>query len=279
MLYPSNWDIYEKDANGLNDVARMLQQARDRYYVKLRPLDSLVLDTNGVNIWSGSYTNLLGFNLTEFKRVVIIATGSVVKYNLDELFLLPAAPISMPYIYWGEREGWQFSTQLMVITPSKASFSKITDVLKKGQLPEYDTSILESLFYGKIIKIPQRPFALLPGEYRRKSHNNYLGKRWPRTWDADNILREARIVYFSDNPIPKPWIKASQDMLNRNMPLCQPTEGFGASNCRDRQVWHKLYADYEEKRQSLCGKDFAPVLNEHGRVDVGNGVGRAFQTI
>lgn len=277
-MYPSSWDINETDGGELSPIARMLQKALKSYYVHLRPLDALVPDTTGENIWTGPNTKLLGYNLTEFDRIVTLDAGSVVKYNLDELFLIPATPLAMPYIYWGQPEDWQFSTQLMIMTPSKASFSRITDTIKGNEMAEHDTSILEKLFHGKIIKIPQRPFALLPGEYRRKSHDNYLEKRWPKRWNADEIHREARIVYFSDYPIPKPWIKANQELINRHMPRCDESKGFGASNCRDRQVWLKLYSDYGEKRKALCGKEFEPVFRQGPVADTKKGTGRIFHT-
>lgn len=276
MLYPSNWDLEERVDGGLTPTAYLLQRAQKDYYVKLRPLDALVLDTTEENIWAGPYTKFLGFNLTEFNRVVAIAAGSVVKYNLDELFLIPAAPIAMPHVYWGSQDGWQFSPQLTIMTPSSDSFSRLTDAIKVSPVGEYDISVLEKVFHGQIIRIPQRPFALLSGELRRKSHDHYIGNAFPRIWNPYNILHKARILYFSDDPIPKPWYTASQDLLNRYMPSCEESEGFGASNCEDRQVWLRLYSDYAEWRKAVCGNDFDPAVNNRSDENLGKAQERVF---
>lgn len=260
MLYPSDWDLEEKDGNEYTPVARLLQQAKKNYYVKLRPLDALVQnDTAAREMWSGPYTKLLGFNLTEFDRVLAIDPASIVRQNLDELFLYPAAPLAMPYIYFGRVNGWHFSTQLTLMTPSTTSFSRVSEAIKGAPATEYDSAILETLFRGQIIKIPQRPFAFLSGEYRRTSHEHYIGNRWPKKWDPDRMLGEARLLHFADDPLPKPWVKASQDLVNRNMPSCRRSEWFGASDCRDREVWSKLYWDYADMRKAVCGTSFEVV--------------------
>jgi len=262
MLYPSNWDLEETIDGELTPIARTIKQAQKSYFVKIRPLDALVQNITGENIWAEPYTKFLGFSITDFERVLVIDPDSVVKQNLDELFLIPQAPVAMPYVYLGKQEGWQFSTQVMLITPSANSFTQISDAIRGAQSTEYDTTILETLFHGQIIKIPQRPFALLSGEYRRTSHRQYMGLRFPKKWDPDYIQQETRIMHFSDYPLPKPWARASQELLNKNMPQCQRSEWFGASNCRDREVWMKMYSDYRERRKAVCGAQFEAVLKE-----------------
>jgi hypothetical protein len=273
MLYPSSWDLDEKVGREYTPIAWMLQQAQNNYYVKLRPLDALLnrQKTATGHTWTDPYTKFLGFNLTEFDRVLAIDTASVVKQNLDELFLIPAAPVAMPYIYYGQAKGWHFSTQLTLMTPSAKSFAQISKAIQTLSPTEDDLSVLETLFHGQIIRIPQRPFALLAGEYRRKSHAHYIGNRWPKKWDPDYMLGESRILHFSDHPIPKPWIKASQVLLNRNMPKCKNSEWFGASNCRDRAVWLKLYRDYADMRKAVCGNSFEVVPMDE---ETGKGSGR-----
>ena len=276
MLYPSNWNMDEKQAEQYTPIARMLRQAQHDYYVKLRPLDALSKEQmmGARHTWAAPFTKLLGFNLTEFDRVLAIDPASVVKHNLDELFLIPASPVAMPYIYYGQADGWRFSTQLTLMTPSPDSFYKISDAIQALSPIEDDLSVLEAQFRGQIIKLPQRPFALMAGEYRRTEHTEYIGYQFPKKWDPDYMHKEARILHFSDHPIPPPWIKASQVSSNKNMPKCKNSEWFGASDCRDRAVWFKLYRDYADMRKAVCGNGFEVVHREDK--EMGQASGRSF---
>jgi len=265
MIYPSSWDPNEIDEvspfQELTPIARLLQQAQNDYYVKLQPVD--VLHQNGTKetTWADSYTKLLAFNLTQFDRVLALDADSVVLQNLDDLFLFQKAPLAMPYVYWGEPTGWSFSSQMLLITPSASSFQLIESEIKKAKPDEYDMDILNSLFKNKILQIPQRPYNLLSGEFRRRKHAAYM-RSHPRPfsrdqkWDPDFILSEAKFLHFSDWPIPKPWMRAKKEELNKYMPKCLQGEWFGASDCRDRAVWLKLYYDFAVKRQAVCAEGF-----------------------
>jgi alpha-N-acetylglucosamine transferase len=258
MLYPSNWDPNEVDeinAGKLTPMARLLQDAASKYYVKLQPVS--VLHQNGTTqeTWADSYTKLLAFNLTSFSRVLALDSDSVVLKNLDDIFLLPKAPLAMPYVYWGEPEGWQYSSQMMLITPSTYDFSVIETAIRRAKPDEYDMDIINNLYKDKILRIPQRPYNLLTGEFRRRNHVPYLGSR-SEQWDPDAILGEAKFMHFSDWPIPKPWMRASKDLLNKHMPRCTTSEWFGATDCRDRTLWLKLYFDFAMRRKEVCGEGF-----------------------
>jgi hypothetical protein len=225
------------------------------YYVKLRPIEVLSQDDAAQATWADSYTKLLAFNLTEFDRVLALDSDSVVLQNLDEIFLLPAAPLAMPYVYWGEPEGWQLSSQMMLIQPSIQGFSNIQTAIGNANKDEYDMDIINKLYGPEVLKIPQRPYDLLTGEFRRKDHWAYLGSS-SEAWDPEVVLREAKFMHFSDWPIPKPWIRAPKDLLNKHMPKCSKSGWFGASDCRDRIIWLKLYYDFAMKRKAVCGAGF-----------------------
>ena len=264
MFYPYSWDASEIDeyspSQDLNHIARLLQSASREYYVKLQPISLLHQNRTTQETCADSYTKLLAFNLTSLDRVLTIDTNSVVLQNLDELFLLQPAPVAMPYVYWGSPTGWSFSSQMMLITPSTTTFSQIESAIKGAKADEYDMDILNSLFRNRILRIPERPYNLLSGEFRRTEHKQYLGptsqKAYAKPWDPDAILAEARVLHFSDWPVPQPWVRASQEVLNKYMPKCRKSEWFGASNCRDRAVWLKLYVDFEVRRNAVCGVGF-----------------------
>lgn len=267
MLYPSHWDPNEIDdfdpAQGLTPIARLLQQASEQYFVKLHPVSVLHQNNTSQETWSDSYTKLLAFNLTSFDRVLALDSDGVVLQNLDSLFLLPPAEIAMPYVYWGQPTGWAFSSQLLLLTPSASTFSKIETRIKNAAPDEYDMDILNSLFKSQILRIPQRPYNPLSGEFRRTNHAAYLSsKSNPASaqtapqWDPELALSTAAYLHFSDWPIPKPWMRASQALLNTHMPKCRKSEWFGATDCRDRNVWTKLYFDFAVRRMSVCGAGF-----------------------
>ncbi|PMD34160.1 glycosyltransferase family 8 protein [Hyaloscypha variabilis F] len=265
MLYPSHWDVNETDpyspSQELTPIARLLQQANTDYFVKLQPVDVLHQNNTKEATWADSYTKLLAFNLTQFDRVLVLDSDAVVLQNLDEIFLFQKAPIAMPYVYWGEPTGWSFSSQMLLITPSASSFDKISAAVEGAKSDEYDMDILNSLFKDRILRIPQRPYNLLTGEFRRRNHAHYLrshplSANRGQKWDPDFILGEAKFMHFSDWPIPKPWIRAKKEVLNKYMPRCVQSEWFGASDCRDRAIWLKLYYDFAVRRQAVCGEGF-----------------------
>lgn len=259
MLYPSTWDPDEIDdyspSLDYTPVARLLQEAQSKYFVKIQPVD--IMHKNGTlqPTWADSYTKLLAFNLTQFDRVLALDSDSIVLKNLDSVFLLPKAPVAMPYVYWGNPTGWAFSSQMLLLTPSATTFSQIETAIKNAKEDEYDMDILNRLFHDHILKIPQRPFNLLSGEFRRASHAAYLSSRSEK-WDPDTILQEAHFLHFSDWPVPKPWVVAPKEVLNKHMPKCKQNEWFGATDCRDRAVWLKLYWDFAVTRKNVCGPGF-----------------------
>lgn len=259
MLYPSTWDPNDIDQDSPSEdytpIARLLREAMSKYYVKLQPVD--IMHRNGTlqPTWADSYTKLLAFNLTQFDRVLALDSDSIALKNLDSLFLLPSAPLAMPYVYWGFPTGWAFSSQLLLLTPSSTTFTQIQTAIQTAKPDEYDMDILNLLFKNKILKIPQRPYNLLSGEFRRSSHAAYLSSR-SKKWDPDHILSEAHFLHFSDWPIPKPWMVAPKELMNKHMPRCRKSEWFGVTDCRDRAVWLKLYWDFAVRRKSVCGSGF-----------------------
>lgn len=263
MLYPSTWDINEVEElnpGEITPIARLLQSAVQNYYVKLQPVD--VLHHNGTvqATWADSYTKLLAFNLTQSDRVLALDSDSMYLQNLDELFLLPKAPLAMPYVFWGMPTGWSFSSQMLLLEPSIESFSRIERAIKEANSDEYDMDILHNLFPHPL-PIPQRPYNLLSGEYRRTSHSAYLSShpspsKRHNAWNPETMLQEAKFLHFSDWPVPKPWMRAKKELLNKYMPRCAKTQWFGASDCRDRAVWLKLYYDFAVRRMTVCGAGF-----------------------
>lgn len=204
---------------------------------------------------------LLAFSLTQFERVLVLDSASMPRGNLDSVFLLPKAPLAMPWVYWGKPTGWAFSNQLMLISPSATEFAKIEVEVANASSNDYDLTVVEKLYKNKALKIPQRPYHLMTGELRRTDHSKYMGSS-SKKWEPEEALGRSKLLHFSDWPIPRPWASAPQVMLNKHMPKCQKSEWFGATNCKDRMLWMKLYTDYAMKRKGLCGSHFEVKVEE-----------------
>lgn len=103
---------------------------------------------------------------------------------------------------------------------------------------------------------PHKPYLLLSGEMRAKSHEAYLGFK-EEPWDVDSVMKQAKYVHFSDWPVPNPWVGTTEAMKLENQPGCKPPgEQGGELDCADRNAWLWLY-EFRERRKRVCGPEFA----------------------
>lgn len=61
------------------------------------------------------------------------------------------------------------------------------------------------------------------------------------------MLEESKFVHFSDWPLPKPWLKATEKQSTGQQPPCSAVSE-GELDCTDRDVWLKLRKDFSERR-------------------------------
>jgi hypothetical protein len=171
----------------------------------LKPINSgwaLVANIKCLEMWAQSYTKLHAFNLTYYHRLLILDSDATLLRPLDELFLLPPSPITLPRAYWLDTP--TLASHIMLITPSSEQFSSIEKAVGKAGLGVYDMEIVNQLF-GKMCQVmPHQRYALLTGEFRRDrdKHMQYLDPG--EVWNATQIRENARLVHFSDYPMPKP---------------------------------------------------------------------------
>lgn len=152
-----------------------MKQAETDYYVKLQAVEALDINSTEQSIWTDSYTKLLAFKLTQYDRVLHLDSDALYIQNMDELFLLPFAPVAMPYTYLEPPANWAYSSQLLLLHPSTNLFKMVESAVQHAEPEEYDIDILNTLFAPHILAIPSRPYNLLSREFRRKSHEEYLG--------------------------------------------------------------------------------------------------------
>lgn len=196
----------------------------------------------------------MAFSLAYYDRVVALDSDSTLLQPLDELFLLPDTPIALPRAYWYSTKPWPLTSMLMVIKPDLKEFERFKDIITGGgnselvQKHKFDMELINERFEESALVLPHRPYALLTGELRRHSHSEYLGSPH-ETWDAEKVFKEAKLVHFSDWPLPKPWIMWPLEGLAEIQPDCG---GSHEGSCAERRIWKHLYEDFRSRRKDIC---------------------------
>lgn len=244
LLYPQEWDPNSEDSIGHN-----LRKMRDNFNVQLSPIE--VQHFSGETTWAKSFTKLLAFNQTQFKRVISLDSDATVLQSMDELFILPPAPVAMGRAYWLEAT---LSSTLMVIEPSDFEFQRIQDAFRQRQHDEFDMEIVNNLYGNDCIVTPHRRYDLLTGEFRAKNHTRYLGSE-EEIWDPEAVLNQAKLVHFSDWPLPKPWLAHTEEEQEKVQPDCYETDD--GEDCRDREIWLGLYQDFRDRREVCTARSNA----------------------
>ena len=169
----------------------------------------------------------------------------------------------MPRAYQANKppDQWSLSSQLMLLEPNPLEFDNLFNILLSWRSdPDYephrnlDMDLINHRFAGSAMVLPHRPYVLPSSEFRLKDHSAYLGTRngpeqkTSRTiWNPQTVRKEAKLVHFNDDPLPKPWVMWPADGLNEIQPDCG-----GLSTCAERDIWKDLYEDFRERRQHLC---------------------------
>ncbi|KAI3397224.1 hypothetical protein diail_11103 [Diaporthe ilicicola] len=247
LLYADTLDMND----GETREGRLLAKARDELGVNTQPVKVLHQESaaySGPN-WADSYTKLLAFNQTQYSRIIAMDSDSLLLGSLDELFFVPPAAAVMPRAYWLGTA--TMSSHIMVLTPSADAFHRVQDIIeRRAGLGFYDMEIMNKLFAGTCEVIPHEPYALLTGEFARADHAAFLGSRSGRPWNPKDVLRQAKLVHFSDNPLPKPWL-ATDKRIMAAKPDCSYDAELG-QECRAQEIWLDFYKRFREKRDSIC---------------------------
>ncbi len=196
-------------------------------------------------------TKLTVFNQTQYDRILYLDSDSTILNTMDELFFMPSHPVILSRAYWQDFP--QLTSHIMLLEPSISSFSRLSNAISKASTDTYDMEIVNRVFGSSCLVLPHRKYALLTGEFRYPArspeHERYMGKEM---WDAVEIYKEAKFVHFSDDPFPKPWIEASDSLVQRYKPVCSVDEA-GDYDCKAREIWLGLYEDFQERRMVSFG--------------------------
>ncbi|KAK4955178.1 hypothetical protein LTR10_007373 [Elasticomyces elasticus] len=293
LLHNPQWTTVGE--GGVDRNAQLLTMAVKKYGVTLKPvrlLDERGEMTGGVDgdashsSWDTSITKLRAFELTEYQRVLHLDSDITLFDHLDELFLLPKTPVAMPRAYWTDSPSmqWPLTSLLILLEPNTAELKGMLSTLRSWWVGSeqqhtisntFDMELLNHRFGSSAMVLPHRPYALLSAEFRRPDHAAYLGTinapaEVKTKWDPDAVLKEAKLVHFSDWPLPKPHVMWPHDGLAEVQPNC--TRLHGTHYCREREVWKGLYDDFRRRRKDICRllSVAAPDWNRH-KQDVGAG--------
>lgn len=273
LFYPSDWDLRVSD--DLDRNSQLLNLAKDKYHVKLIPVEVTTIkrakhedgEDNDMT-WDTSITKLLAFGETQYDRILHIDSDVTVLQNMDDLFFLPSAPVAMPRAYWSEFRPPPLTSLIVLLEPSYQEFVALTNAISKaaaqdsagGGPHKYDMEYLNDRYASSALVLPHRPF-LLTGEFRSHTHKQYFGNDYEE-WDPDKAIARARLVHFSDWPLPKPWIASPFEGVKQLRPKCEKNPGTPQeSRCRDREVWLGLYDDFRKRRKDVCKLLSAPAPN------------------
>ncbi|KAF2011635.1 glycosyltransferase family 8 protein [Aaosphaeria arxii CBS 175.79] len=255
LFYPKQWDTI---VSGPRDRdSQLLVMARDVYKVKLEPVDLLTVEGRVKDSWSGTWdksvTKFMAFSLTYYDRVIALDSDLTLLQSIDELFLLPPTPMAMPRAYWQEKPA-PLTSFLMVVKPDLAEFERFKRTITSGgkqavvEAHRFDMEIANERFEDSAMVLPHRPYGLLTGEFRSMNHSAYLGDP-DEVWDAEKIRSEAKLVHFSDWPLPKPWIMWPLEGLAEVQPDCG---GSHEGSCPERKIWKHFYEDFRHRRKEIC---------------------------
>ena len=178
LLYPEEWNVQKVDPDDRN--SQLLFRARKLYGVKLKPTQLLGLDgpasagtLRKPSNWETSITKLRAFELDQYERILYLDNDINLQQHMDELFLLPNAPIAMPRVYWFGRadDNLPLSSALMLIQPNPAETKHMWERLQEWRLlPERSESqyfveeLLNERFAASAMVLPHRPYLLQSGE-------------------------------------------------------------------------------------------------------------------
>lgn len=158
----------------------------------------------------------------------------------------------MPRAYWlltPQDPVRILSPDVMLIQPSAAEHARVRRRVEKAAWNEYDTDIVNDLYLDSAMVLPHRRYTLLSSEFRGtdEQHALYLGSR-DESWDPVTAYDDAKLIHFSDDGVPKPWVVMSDEDREENQPMCI-MRWSGKYDCTERMIWNSLYEDYTERQK------------------------------
>lgn len=188
---------------------------------------------------------------------------------------------------WDNRMDF-FANHVMVITPLVEVYEELMryvhspwwwHIVKRSSLRkfgEYDMEVMNKWIDDRLraqnIRVgilPHKTYGVLTGEFREPYHRRFtvepqylpfVGKYESMEWDAKSAVRAAKLVHFSDAPLPKPWEEEDYEMeYNAFRIACARDAGAGdwakygqwkprlVEDCDAAEIWEWIRAKFREK--------------------------------
>lgn len=249
LMYDSTMVTGDLDSAKSHD-AQLLKKARDEYKVHLQPIQLQHKEVVS-DYWADSFTKLLAFNQTEYKRVLHLDSDATIRRLMDELFLLPPCPVAMPRAYWLYPGDPKLASPVILVQPSAVEFDRVSAQINKAGNDDYDMEVVNTLYRDQAMVLPHRPYLMLTREFWQdpSDHAKYLGTDKEK-WDPVAAFDEVKYIHFSDFPLPKPWHDMSDESREEWQPKCQQYAGIEI--CKEREIWNGIHEDFKERRKHVC---------------------------
>ena len=229
LIYPQEWDLDIESSTDRD--SQLLVKARDEYAVNLVPVDNAVR------------MKFQAWGLTQYDRVLQLDSDVTVLKHMDGLFMAPRAQAAVVRAYGKLKSAKELAASFVLLEPSESEFQQLTVAARSGS----DTEVLNRFYGDSAMVLPHREFGLLSEEFRAEDHTNYLGNSL-EVWDPDRLMKEASLVHFSDEPLPRPWIMWPHNLIGDVMPKCKIGD-LGNDDCRNKKIWTELYDDFRRRRK------------------------------
>lgn len=178
-------------------------------------------------------------------------------------------------------EGMEWSTALMVVKPSEKLNLLVNRHLSRRMRDDYDMDVINLLIKSKdkwgandlkTLTIPHQGYFMITGDFFLTPENRYYYLTEPRdlpfinryalkkcksarkpywcdvkTGYVDKV-RQAKVIHFSDFPLPKPWYQIKETISCRD----KNSDVF-VKDCSDFNVWAHYHNQFILDRIEVCG--------------------------
>ncbi|KAL6720372.1 hypothetical protein ACLMJK_002293 [Lecanora helva] len=244
LFYPQEWNL-EVESSTDRD-SQLLVKARDIFGVELVPVEAAIGMKYGA------------WGLTQYDRVIWLKSDVTVLKHMDGLFLAPRASAALVRAYWELPEERELASSFVLLEPSEVDFQQLAAAARSmaEQEEARDMNLLNRFYKDSAMVLSHREYGMMTEELRVDDHTNFLGNI-VEPWDPHKVIKEASLVHFSDNPLPKPWIMWPHKLIGDIMPRCKLGD-LGNDDCRNKKIWTELYDDFRKRRKDVCALLSAP---------------------